>query len=194
LCSKGRKEGYLAALLDGEGSVAKASEKVAVIYNSDPDLIAAGIFCSVHLGFESLTLSVNSVKGYKDMWTLHFYTQSSFRKLLQTPLQVRNKISRLEAILASYKGRQRKDWSRTSAVRFHNQGWSPVQIAKRLGVDYTTIEFYFKSKGIKKNTRPPSRHGTHSKYGMGCRCEPCKEANRVYKREWYHKNKQRKEA
>lgn len=35
--------------------------------------------------------------------------------------------------------------------------------------------------------------GTYSKYGSGCRCEPCKDAASVYKKE-YFENKQRKEV
>ena len=32
-------------------------------------------------------------------------------------------------------------------------------------------------------------HGTRSRYSSGCRCEPCREANRVYAREQYAKKK-----
>lgn len=30
-----------------------------------------------------------------------------------------------------------------------------------------------------------ARHGTYAGYQQGCRCEPCKEANRAYHRLWY---------
>jgi len=29
-----------------------------------------------------------------------------------------------------------------------------------------------------------AEHGSRSKYVMGCRCEPCKKANRDYQRDW----------
>lgn len=32
-------------------------------------------------------------------------------------------------------------------------------------------------------------HGTRSRYSSGCRCEPCREANRIYARESYAKKK-----
>jgi hypothetical protein len=38
--------------------------------------------------------------------------------------------------------------------------------------------------------RPPSPHGTTTRYQRGCRCDPCREANRVYAADY----KQRREA
>lgn len=42
-------------------------------------------------------------------------------------------------------------------------------------------EAYRRRKGVKKRT--PPGHGTRSRYNQGCRCEPCREANRVYRAE-----------
>lgn len=35
--------------------------------------------------------------------------------------------------------------------------------------------------------RPPSLHGTRSRYARGCRCEPCRDANAAYVTRWRHR-------
>jgi hypothetical protein len=37
--------------------------------------------------------------------------------------------------------------------------------------------------GIRAVTPPPP-HGTNRRHARGCRCEPCREANRQYRKEW----------
>ena len=40
------------------------------------------------------------------------------------------------------------------------------------------------------HTRPkPGECGTYSIYTRGCRCDDCKEANRIYRREYYARRK-----
>lgn len=34
-----------------------------------------------------------------------------------------------------------------------------------------------------KNKRPPSKHGTHTRYSKGCRCEACRAGHRAYERQ-----------
>lgn len=142
-----QREAYLAAMFDGEGTVAKAPEKVAVIYSSDPHLIVASAWCAVHLGVKDMTVRIDHRGDYKPQYSLSFYKKRTFEILYRLPMQALNKSERLRAILLSYKGRQKKEWDRERALRLHKEGMSPWRIAHRVGVDYTTVQNYLRSLG-----------------------------------------------
>lgn len=41
----------------------------------------------------------------------------------------------------------------------------------------------------------PFHHGTHAAYSnRGCRCEECKEAGRIWRRDWYARNRDKRIA
>ena len=41
-----------------------------------------------------------------------------------------------------------------------------------------------------KSHRPaPERHGTYADYAKGCRCDPCRDAMRVYKAAYYRRTR-----
>jgi hypothetical protein len=56
-----------------------------------------------------------------------------------------------------------------------------------------TMTTYRRKKGQKPRPEgwgdQTKNHGTRSRYSSGCRCESCREANRVYGREQYAKKK-----
>ena len=41
----------------------------------------------------------------------------------------------------------------------------------------------------RKRQPKPGECGTYSNYTRGCRCDDCKEANRIYRREYYARRK-----
>lgn len=136
---------YLAGILDGEGTISKAPEKCATVYSTDPCIIYAAAWCAAQLGITAMRMRVDNREGCRPQLSLLFYQKPTFLILSKLPLQVEDKVLRLHAILASYRGRRKKDWDRPKADSLLSEGFTPWQVARRVGVDYTTIKAHMRT-------------------------------------------------
>lgn len=56
----------------------------------------------------------------------------------------------------------------------------------RVGTDQENVDDMVE-RGRAHWQRHPARHGTRARYVAGCRCDPCTDADVLYKRQWYRK-------
>lgn len=80
---------YLAAFIDGEGSVRSNGRRELAIGNTDPDLIAAVLECFAVLGIThgAITRSSRGMRGRRDMLYVNVYRKSNFEILATLPLR-----------------------------------------------------------------------------------------------------------
>lgn len=63
-------------------------------------------------------------------------------------------------------------------------------IAKRLGMEPSTVTYHAQRLGLPRKPSgrvPRGKCGTAAEYQRGCRCEPCRAANREYNRQYRHR-------
>lgn len=70
-------------------------------------------------------------------------------------------------------------------ARLASEGLSDREIGEALGVSRSTICRTRIAHGIPSGwTVNPRSHGTRSRYMDGCRCRPCRDAQRIYMRSY----------
>ncbi len=106
-----RKEAaaYLAAIIDGEGTVsvargAKPFRAVRII-NTDPDIIEATMECCRRLGIDS-RVSVKNIASERKQkcWVVTISSKRNIEKVSKLPIRARSKRERLLKLLSSYTG------------------------------------------------------------------------------------------
>lgn len=112
--------GYLAGLIDGEGSVVfgrwgpagprkpggKKQYRVVVCVNTDPTIIKAAERACDIMGYEYITRQkpMPNEPNRKDIWVITIYRAESIRRLLdEVPIQARKKKANLKAMVASFR-------------------------------------------------------------------------------------------
>jgi hypothetical protein len=121
---------YLAAMIDGEGSV--SHRRHVAVYNTEPELIAACAECCNALGITYQIRTHAPARGAaKPVLELRVYGRDNFERIATLPLRHPDKISRLRAMLGTYKPRppsadQLRRW-------YLDEELSVAMIARRIG-------------------------------------------------------------
>lgn len=127
MVTKAEHAAYLAAMFDGEGSIALYYYKHAVrhvfVTNTDPDLVAAVVRCCDALGIKcSVKQQFNARLGKKPIFRVAVNGKSSFETLLrEVPIQSQAKKAALEAIVASYVYDTTYTWTLVNGVRVYEK-------------------------------------------------------------------------
>jgi len=144
---------YLAAMIDGEGTVGYQSDgrhsirRHVSIANTENSIIEACKKAAETLGIPyTVTVKKPQNPTHKECWNVNFDSREAFTMLNTLPLGSQLKKARIERLVKSYKHSQ---LTKEVIVSLYNDEELSIHaIAKKLGVKYGRIQHFMKTSGI----------------------------------------------
>lgn len=157
-----RYKWYLAALVDGEGSVDSKRRRIS-ISNTDQGILD---FCCMILDQLGYTYSYEKVKKQKDYYT-QAYTIRLYKRIdvdrfyLSIPVQSLSKKASLKKIFNSPRNIPKDKWPIEKIRKLYNEGYGTSTINKKLNIKNS--RYYIDNSDIVK--RPPFHERNECKRG-----------------------------
>lgn len=147
--------GYLAAMIDGEGTVGNRPRvvmkrwitvrKSASIVNTERSIIDRIIICCEVLGIRH-TVTYADRPGCKRIWHVRFSSREAFIRLNRLPFGSDLKRAKMAAVVASYKHEPLDP--ETLRSLYWDEGKTFQEIAALIGTTYGRVQHAFKKHGI----------------------------------------------
>lgn len=140
---------YLAALIDGEGTITRCGRKSRAvrITNTDLNIISAGTACLAKLGISYKIYKRKSTKG-KQAFDIVVHGEDNFRRVLASvPIQSQEKRKRLNELIGSYVDRHQ-----IPNLRRLYENNSVAEIAGKTGKPPSVVYYLLKKQNIQRRT------------------------------------------
>jgi hypothetical protein len=149
---------YLAAMIDGEGSVdflaGPAARRAVYVFNTDPDIIAAVIECCAALGIRHTFRADTSTARRKQGWKVGIYGREGLEIILgRVPIRSRRKLETLRAAVGSYKPARRRPSADELRELYVERGESLERIGEMFGYTPTQVRNWMHGLGIPRRTQ-----------------------------------------
>jgi hypothetical protein len=148
--------GYLAGIIDGEGSISCTSRNMVIrISNTEYSIIQATCECLDLLGVEYIVHEHKRTNHWKDFWIIGIYRLSNFQKLAEVPLRSENKKWALERILANHKGDRMTHNPDPEVLKsLYLAGKTHREIAEEMGFkSHSNVQYWLKKYDLTLNSQ-----------------------------------------
>jgi hypothetical protein len=138
--------GYVAAMIDGEGSISPSSRNMSVrIGNTDPSIIEAT--CEA---LDVLEIEYSVLTYANGVQSVNIYRLRNFKKLAEVPIRSAAKIKKLQTILVNHKGdRLTHNPDKEELQHLVSIGLTDREIAEVMGFrSHSNLQFWRKKFNI----------------------------------------------
>lgn len=137
---------YLAAMIDGEGSVDVTRDRCVRIANTEQSIIEAIQACCAVLGID-YNVQIRHRDGYAPVTIIGIYGKDQLTKLLELPIQSAKKKAKLEQAIVSFKRatyiRKRNQPSKRQIASMIQAGMTQREMAVALGMkSHANVQYY----------------------------------------------------